>query len=167
MENDIVINNMVKEDWEQVRAIFIEGINTRNATFETEAPTWDEWDRNHISVCRLVVREGKKLIGWAALTPISKRAAHKGVAEVSIYLSSQSTGKGIGSRLLKELVDCSEKNGFWALQTSIFPENKTSISLHKRFGFVEVGVRERIGKLDGQWRDVVLMDRRSKFVGID
>lgn len=158
---------MKKEDWEQVRDIFIEGINTGNATFETKAPTWEEWDKGHFSVSRLVAREGNDVIGWAALSPISSREAHSGVGEVSIYISERSIGKGIGTKLMEELINSSEMNGFWTLQTNIFPENETSIKLHKKFGFNEVGVRKRLGKLNGVWRDVVLLERRSSVVGND
>ncbi|MFC4559551.1 GNAT family N-acetyltransferase [Virgibacillus kekensis] len=166
MTKNIVINKMVKEDWADVRDIFIEGIETRNATFETEAPSWEIWDAGHFEECRLVVREGEKVIGWAALSPISDRSAHRGVAEVSIYLSSLSIGKGLGTELLQKLVECSENKGFWTLQTSIFPENQSSIRLHKKCGFAVVGVRKRLGMLDGEWRDVVILERRSKVVGL-
>ncbi|MUK89389.1 GNAT family N-acetyltransferase [Ornithinibacillus sp. L9] len=167
MESSIVIDKMRDTDWERVRDIYIEGIQTGNATFETVAPKWEEWDQGHLNECRLVVRENGEVIGWGALSPISRRAAYNGVAEVSIYFSMNSVGKGIGSRLLKRIIDDSEENGFWTLQANIFPENAVSIHLHEKHGFEIVGTRKRIGKLNGVWRDVVLMERRSKIVGMD
>ncbi|GGB58844.1 phosphinothricin N-acetyltransferase [Lentibacillus populi] len=168
MENTVVLMDKMQEtDWQQVRDIYIEGIDTGNATFEKEAPTWEEWDKGHISAGRLVVREGRNVIGWAALSPVSSRCAYAGVAEVSIYLSQNSCGKGIGSKLLKALIEESEANGIWTLQSGIFPENTNSIRLHTKFGFKVVGQRERIGKLNGIWRDVSILERRSRVVGIE
>ncbi|WP_156290375.1 GNAT family N-acetyltransferase [Oceanobacillus salinisoli] len=167
MSETIVFDRMKEADWEDVRDIYIEGIQTRNATFDTTAPTREEWNKKYLQECRLVVRDGEKVIGWAALLPISTKDAFYGVAELSIYLSSASAGKGIGTKLLDKLIEASEEYGFWTLQAGIFPENEASIKLHKRFGFREVGVRERLGKLDDIWRDVVLMERRSKVVGAD
>ncbi|SFB06930.1 phosphinothricin acetyltransferase [Lentibacillus halodurans] len=167
MNSQIVIDRMKKTDWNQVRNIFIEGIHTGNATFETGAPTWEEWDREHFSVCRLVARKGEDVVGWAALTPISKREAHAGAAEVSIYISGSSTGNGVGTKLLQVMVNASEDHDFWSLEANIFPENKSSISLHKKCGFTEVGVRHRLGKLNGVWRDVVILERRSAIIGVD
>jgi len=167
MNRNLVIEHMKETDWEQVRAIYEEGIRGGNATFDTEAPNWDSWNAKYLPLCRLVVREGEKILGWAALIPTSSRAAYSGVAELSIYLSSESTGKGIGKRLLQTLITESEANGFWTLQSGIFPENSASIHLHKRNGFREVGVRERIGKLNGVWRDVVILERRSAVIGLD
>ncbi|SET01114.1 phosphinothricin acetyltransferase [Oceanobacillus limi] len=168
MDNStIIIEEMEAEDWDEVRDIYIEGIQTGNATFDTEAPTWDEWHRGHLNDCRLVVRENGTVIGWAALSPISKKTAYQGAAEVSIYLSQKSVGKGLGSLLLREIINESEQKGFWTLQAGIFPENKTSIHLHEKYGFEKVGVRKRIGKLNGVWRDVVLLERRSTNVGVD
>ncbi|RDW21269.1 GNAT family N-acetyltransferase [Oceanobacillus chungangensis] len=163
----MIIDNMKENDWEQVRAIFIEGINTANATFETEAPSWDTWNRKYLQDCRLVVRDGDKVIGWAALLPTSSQKAYHGVAELSIYLGVESKGKGIGTSLLSELIKTSEENGFWTLQSGIFTENSGSIHLHEKAGFREVGVRKRVGKLNGVWRDVMLMERRSQVVGLE
>lgn len=158
---------MLESDWQQVRDIYIEGINTGNATFETKAPSWEEWDTGHHQECRLVVREGNNVIGWAALSPVSKREAYRGVAEVSIYLSLGSAGKGVGTKLLSRIIELSEMEEFWTLQAGIFPENETSIKLHQKLGFEIVGIRKQIGKLNGEWRDVVLLERRSKVVGLD
>lgn len=154
-------------DWKQIKDIYIEGIKTGNATFETSSPSWENWDANHIKACRLVAREGKEIYGWAALTPFSRRKVYSGVAEVSIYIRKNQQGEGIGKALLKKLIKDSEEHGFWTLQASIFPENKSSIILHEKCGFRVVGIREKIGKIkNGQWRDVVLMERRSQKIGI-
>lgn len=167
MNSNLVIEHMKETDWKQIRAIYEEGINGGNATFDTESPDWDSWNAKYLKECRLVVREDEKVLGWAALIPVSSKNAYSGVAELSIYLSSESTGKGIGKRLLQILIAESEANGFWTLQSGIFPENAASINLHKKAGFREVGVRERIGKLNGVWRDVVLLERRSEVVGLE
>nr|WP_277749479.1 GNAT family N-acetyltransferase [Oceanobacillus halophilus] len=167
MIGTIFIDGMKESDWEEVREIYIEGINTGNATFDTTPPTKEEWNKKYVEDCRLVIREAGKVIGWAALLPISTKDAFYGVAELSIYLSSSSVGKGIGKKLLDALIKESEANGFWTLQAGVFPENEASIKLHKSLGFREVGIRESLGKLDGIWRDVLLMERRSKVVGID
>ncbi|WP_404459454.1 GNAT family N-acetyltransferase [Oceanobacillus kapialis] len=164
---NIVMEQMKKADWPEVRSIYVEGIETANATFDTEPPSWEEWDRKYLPACRLVVREGQKVIGWAALLPISSKKAYAGAAELSIYLGKSSVGKGIGTKLMAYMIAESEANGFWTLQSGIFPENKGSIRLHEKAGFVEVGVRKRIGKLHGVWRDVVLLERRSQVVGLD
>jgi L-amino acid N-acyltransferase YncA len=167
MEHSILIDNMVKENWEQVREIYLEGIATGNATFQTEAPLWEDWDRGHVLKCRLVATLGEKVVGWAALSPVSGRQVYSGVAEVSIYVSTSSAGIGVGSKLLNALIIQSEKNGFWTLQASIFPENTASIKIHLQNGFREVGRRERIGKRDGIWRDTILLERRSSIAGIN
>ncbi len=157
---------MKVEDWKNVRAIYLEGIATKNATFEQSAPDWEDWNRNHFEISRFVARENNQIIGWAALSPVSKRSVYSGVVEVSIYISENAKGKGVGKRLLGRLVEASEKDGIWTLQGGIFSENAASIAIHKACGFRIVGVRERVGKMDGVWRDVVLMERRSKIAGI-
>lgn len=166
MNNTLSIDNILDKDAEQVLAIFQEGIDTKNATFETKTPTWEIWSRDHISSCRLVARVGDQVIGWAALSPTSPREAYAGVAEVSIYLRLDSVGRGMGSQLLGAIIEESEKYGFWTLKSGIFPENKSSIALHEKFGFRVLGTQERVGQLDGIWRDVVQMERRSEVVGI-
>ncbi|MFC0023073.1 GNAT family N-acetyltransferase [Neobacillus cucumis] len=158
---------MQREHWDQIREIYLEGIATGNATFQKVAPSWEEWDSSHVKECRLVARLEEKVLGWAALTPVSGRCVYAGVAEVSIYVSQSNYGKGIGSRLLNSLIEQSEQNGFWTLQSGIFPENVASLKLHSKHGFREVGRRERIGKMDGVWRDTVLLERRSNKVGIN
>lgn len=162
----ILIDKMQDKDSKQVLDIFQEGIDTKNATFETGVPAWEAWDRDHVASCRLVARVGDRVIGWAALSPKSKREAYAGVAEVSIYLGIDSVGKGVGSRLLGALIEASETAGFWTLHSGIFPENKASIALHEKYGFRVSGTEERIGKMDGVWRDVVQMERRSAVVGV-
>ena len=157
---------MCAEDWDAVRAIYREGIVTGNATFETDAPAWEAWDKGHLRACRLVARAGGRVMGWAALSPVSGRCVYAGVAEVSVYVSASARGQGIGKALLGALVEESERAGLWTLQAGIFPENMASIVLHRAHGFREVGRRERIGQMNGVWRDVVLMERRSKAVGI-
>ena len=160
------INEMKAEDWEDVKSIYLEGIATKNATFEQSASDWENWNRNHLEICRFVAREKNQIIGWAALSQISRRSVYSGVAEVSIYISNHTKGRGVGKKLLNRLVEASEKAEIWTLQGGIFPENEASIAIHKACGFRIVGVRERVGKMDGVWRDVVLMERRSKKVGI-
>ena len=158
------IDDMQSSDWGAVREIYLEGIATGNATFETNAPEYDDWNTAHLERCRIVAREGERIVAWAALSPVSRRAVYKGVAEVSVYVSTADHGKGIGRALLLRLIDEAEREGIWTLQAGIFPENTASIELHKKCGFREVGRRERIGKLRGVWRDVVLMERRSGLV---
>jgi phosphinothricin acetyltransferase len=163
---DATIESMQARDWEAVRAIYQDGIATGHASFEAEAPGWEEWDSHHRPDCRLVARSAGKVVGWAALSTVSGRCVYGGVAEVSIYVATPARGKGIGTRLLQALVEESEGAGIWTLQAGIFPENVTSIALHHRCGFRTVGRRERLGRMNGIWRDVILMERRSKVVGI-
>ena len=158
---------MDASDWDEVRTIYLEGIATGAATFETSAPDWATWDRSHLPVCRMVIRDNGPIAGWCALSPVSSRQVYAGVAEVSVYVAEIARGKGAGRALLGALIDEAERQGFWTLQAGIFPENLASIALHKALGFREVGRRERVGKLDGVWRDVVLLERRSRAVGID
>jgi L-amino acid N-acyltransferase YncA len=161
-----VIELMHAAHWPQVRAIYLEGIATGNATFETASPDWERWDAGHLPACRLVARELGALVGWAALNPVSGRQVYSGVAEVSVYVAGSARRKGIGLRLLSALVEASEREGIWTLQAGIFPENQASIGLHQSCGFRIVGRRERLGCLNGVWRDVVLMERRSIVAGI-
>ena len=156
---------MTASDWEQVRSIYLEGVSSGNSTFETEAPSWEVWNEGHHEFARLVMRDGDKILGWAALSPVSKRGAYRGVAELTVYVTESARHHGIGRALLQALIDESEQNGIWTLQASIFPENVASTKLHLRCGFREVGRRERIATLNGIWRDTVLFERRSKTVG--
>jgi phosphinothricin acetyltransferase len=154
------------EDWGAVRAIYLEGIATGNATFAQSAPEWHTWDSEHLKMCRLAARSGDGILGWVALSPVSGRCVYAGVAEVSVYVAERARGCGIGIALVEALILESERNGIWTLQAGIFPENEASIRLHKHAGFRVVGVRERVGQMNGQWRDVVLMERRSTLVGV-
>lgn len=156
-----VIDQMRASDWEQVRSIYLEGIRSGHSTFETEAPSWEKWDAGHLQIARLVMRDGETIVGWAALSPVSKREVYRGVAELTVYVSENARGQGIGRALLEALIEESERNGIWTLQASIFPENVASVQLHRGCGFREVGRRERIAKLNGVWRDTLLFERRS------
>ena len=156
------IEQMKAGDWEQVRSIYLEGIAAGNSTFETEAPSWEKWDEGHHHFARLVMRDGEKILGWAALSPVSKRSVYRGVAELTVYVTGSARGQGVGRALLEALINESEKNGIWTLQGSIFPENTASIKLHLACGFREVGRRERIAMLNGVWRDTLLFERRHK-----
>jgi len=191
---------MRTDDWDQVQSIYLQGILTGDATFESQAPSWYKWDAGHLQECRLVARDRtigvpnsglsarrssmdreagqagslsydqslkSAILGWAALSPVSSRCVYAGVAEVSVYVEESSRGKGIGQALLGALIQESERCGIWTLQAGIFPENAASIALHKRNGFREVGRRERFGKMNGVWRDVVLLERRSSIAGSD
>jgi len=161
-----VIDIMTPDDWEAVRAIYLEGIATHNATFEQSAPEWAAWDKKVLRVCRLVARTAGVVTGWAVLAPYSARAVYAGVAESSVYVAAAVRGQGQGRLLLDALVAASEAAGFWTLQAGIFPENAASVRLHERCGFRIVGRRERIGQMHGVWRDVLLMERRSPIVGV-
>ena len=163
---DTAIEALLPGDWEAVRGIYAEGLATGLATFETKAPEWAEWDAAHLPTCRLAARQDGQLVGWAALSPVSRRAAYAGVAEVSIYVASAARGLGVGKALLNALVTASEQAGIWTLQSAIFAENLPSIVLHQNCGFREVGRRERIAARDGAWHDTVIMERRSRLVGI-
>jgi phosphinothricin acetyltransferase len=160
------VRAMSPADWDGVRTVYAEGIATGNATFETAPPEWERWDAGHRADCRLVACDVASIIGFAALSPVSARQVYAGVAEVSVYVGRRARGRGVGARLLEELVRASEQAGIWTLQAGIFPENTASLGLHERFGFRVVGTRERIGRRDGRWRDVVLMERRSAAAGV-
>jgi L-amino acid N-acyltransferase YncA len=162
---DFIVEKMKVEDWGSVRSIYREGIATGNATFEKDVPEWQEWDRRHLGDCRFVARREGQVVGWGALSPVSSRCVYAGVAEVSIYVAALARGQGIGKTLLRALIEESERQGIWALQAGVFPENEASIALHKAWGFREVGYREKIGQMNGHWRDVILLERRSEVVG--
>lgn len=167
MNTEPEISEMKPGDWEAVRTIYAEGIATRRATFEVEAPSWEDWDAAHLSFARLVARKGETVAGWAALSPVSRRQAYAGVAEVSVYVAQDLRGRGLGRQLLEALIARSEQHGIWSLQAVMFPENAGSVALHLHCGFREVGRRERIGQLDGAWRDTMLLERRSQRIGTD
>ena len=174
---DYSISPLLPQHWPAVRAIYAEGIATGNATFETDLPDWTKWDSGHRKDSRLVAvaersnnaesgPESQAVLGWAALSPVSGRCVYGGVAEVSVYVAAAARGRGVGTALLRVLVKESEAQGIWTLQAGIFIENVASIALHKSCGFREVGTRHRLGKLGTVWRDVALLERRSKVVGV-
>ena len=164
----VSVERMLPAHWPEVRAVYLEGVATGDATFETEAPDWERWDASHLRACRLVaLAEDGRVAGWAALSPVSARKVYAGVAEVSVYVGAGFRGRGLGRALLEALVRESESEGIWTLQAGIFPENRASVALHESCGFREVGRRERVGRLGGRWRDTVLLERRSRTVGVD
>jgi L-amino acid N-acyltransferase YncA len=158
------VQTMQPEDWPAVQAIYEAGIATEDATFETVAPSWEAWDAAHLPAHRLVAAEGHRVLAWAALAPVSDRCAYAGVAEDSIYVAADTQGRGVGRLLLGALVASAERGGIWTVQTGIFPENQASVRLHQACGFRVVGVRERLGRLHGRWRDVLLLERRSPAI---
>ena len=164
--SSVVLGPLGPEHWPEVRAIYEEGLAGGHATFETASPDWPEWDAAHLSHSRLVARDGETVLGWAALSPVSPRAVYAGVAEVSVYVLGRARGRGIGRRLLEELIVTSESAGIWTLQASIFPENEASVRLHQACGFRFLGRRERIARHHATWRDTVLYERRSRSVGL-
>lgn len=166
MNTGLAVGPLIPADWPEVRRIYAEGIATGNATMETEPPGWEAWDRAHRPDCRLAARAGGRLLGWAAVSPVSERCAYGGVAEVSVYVADDARGRGVGRALLAELVRVSEEAGIWTLQAGIFPENSASLSIHQKCGFRVVGVRQKLGRLKGSWRDVALLERRSARVGV-
>jgi L-amino acid N-acyltransferase YncA/protein-tyrosine-phosphatase len=158
---------MLATHWPAIKKIYEDGIATGNATFQTNAPSWEDWDAGHLQHCRIVIVENETVIGWAALSPVSKRHVYAGVTEVSIYIAKEHKAKGIGNQLLQELILQSEANGIWTLQASIFPENVASIKLYQGCGFRIIGTKEKIGKMGDVWRDNVFLERRSTFVGVN
>lgn len=162
----VIIEKMKNESWEAVQRIYMEGIDTKNATFQTEAPEWEAWDQAHRKDCRLIAKIDGQVAGWAALSNVSSRCVYAGVAEVSIYIGSAFRGMRVGDQLMKQLIAESERNGIWTLQSGVFPENIASTKLHLKNGFRIQGTRERIAKMDNVWRDVAMLERRSKVVGI-
>lgn len=162
----MTIRTMKPSDWEAVARIYLEGIATGFATFETQTPSYDHWDKAHTNECRLVAEKNDLIAGWAALSPVSSRCVYGGVAEVSVYISAQSRGQGVGKLLMQHLIMESEKAGFWTIQSGIFPENMASIRLHEAVGFRYIGKRERVGKILGVWKDNLLFERRSSTVGV-
>jgi L-amino acid N-acyltransferase YncA len=159
---DLLIRDLRPEDWPEVAAIYHDGMRGGLATFETEVPSWNDWDAAH--AIRVVAELHEQVIGWAALGPVSSRWSYRGVAESSVYVGRDHHGRGVGRALMEELIEKSEGAGIWTIQTSIFPENTASLKLHHAVGFRAVGVRERIGKRDGLWRDTVLLERRSEVI---
>jgi L-amino acid N-acyltransferase YncA len=157
---------LLAEHWPQVRTIYLEGIATGQATFQQEAPPWEDWNRGHLPHSRIVALKDHVVAGWAALSPVSSRLVYRGVAEVSVYIGASYRGMGLGFQLLQELVRQSEQNDIWTLQASIFPENGASVRIHEQCGFRVMGRRERIGQQNRVWRDTLILERRSKIVGL-
>jgi len=158
---------MLATDWEMVADIYKQGIETGNATFQQTVPSRDEWNAAHIINCRMVAEADKEIAGWAALSSVSSRAVYAGVAEVSIYVANKYRGNQIGTTLLESIITESERQGFWTLQSGIFPENKASIAIHKKSGFREIGYREKVAKLKNVWENTILFERRSTVTGVE
>jgi phosphinothricin acetyltransferase len=162
---DITIDAMTPADWPMVQAIYQDGIDSGEATFETEAPSWEAWRAAHHPFARLAAREGDAIVGWAALSPVSRRQCYAGVAEVSVYVAAAARGRGIGRNLLEAIIRESERHGIWTLQGATFATNEASLRLQRSCGFCEIGRRVRIAQLHGQWRDTIITERRSTVVG--
>lgn len=162
----ITIRPFVKSDFPSVKDIYQQGIDSGEATFQEQAKDYDVWNESLLPSCRLVAESNRQIIGWAALSSTSNRCVYSGIAEVSVYVSSNSQGLGVGNSLLKALIKASEEEGIWTLQAGIFPENKASIHIHSKNGFKVLGIREKLGQMNGIWRDIVFMERRSKVVGL-
>lgn len=166
-DDTVLVRHMTAADWPRVREIYAAGIGTGNATFETSTPEWEAWDRSHLAEHRLVATvDGDSVVGWAALSPVSDRCVYAGVAENSVYVDPDHRGNGVGWKLLEALILDAEAAGIWTIQTGIFPENAASLALHQRCGFTIVGRRRRIGRLNGVWRDTLLLERRSDVAGV-
>lgn len=162
----IIFENVQQKHYQQISQIYEEGIKTGNATFQTSASSWEEWDKSHFQHSRIVALLAGEIVGWAALSPVSSRCVYGGVAEVSVYVGEKARGNGVGEALLNELIAQSEQQGIWMLQSGIFPENIGSIRIHEKCGFRIVGFREKIGKMNNIWRDNLLLERRSQVIGI-
>ncbi|WP_158827005.1 GNAT family N-acetyltransferase [Mucilaginibacter lacusdianchii] len=164
----IDIKILQPEHWPDVERIYLEGIATGQATFQTDAPSWEDWNNGHLPTLRFVAATEKgEIAGWVALTPVSGRCVYAGVAEVSVYVGQSFRGQKVGLKLLQHLITESERSGIWTLQAGIFPENEASVNLHTKLGFRIIGYRERLAKQYGVWRDVYLLERRSHVVGVD
>jgi len=161
-----MIRNIYNPDAAAILDIYRQGLDSGEASFETEAPDWKTWQAKYLPACRLVWEQDGQVLGWAALAPVSVRECYRGVAEVSVYVATHCVGQGIGSKLMARLVEESENNGIWSLYSSIFPENKATLKLHLRHGFRQVGIRERIAQQHGRWRDTLILERRSDKTGI-
>jgi phosphinothricin acetyltransferase len=161
------VRQMTDSDWPAVAAIYAEGIDTGDATFEQTVPTWQQFDSSHTPDCRLVAETDGCVLGWAVISRVSHRPVYRGVAELSVYIKASARSQGIGRTLLKAIIKESEQAGYWTLQAGIFPENAASLTLHQHGGFRMVGYQQRLGQMNGRWRDVVLLERRSPIVGLE
>jgi phosphinothricin acetyltransferase len=172
MTSEVNITLMSATDWPAIAAIYQQGIDGGNATFATEVQaSWEEWSHSKLPVCRLVARLADEVVGWAVLSPVSSRPVYRGVTEVSIYVASQAHGRGVGSTLMEALIESSEANGIWTLQSLVFPENEASMKLHEKWNFKLLAIHEKMGLMEigpfaGRWRDVALLERRSRVVGV-
>lgn len=161
------IEKMKKDQWNRIEDIYSRGLNTGKASFMHKPPTWEQWDETHLHCCRLIIKNNENILGWTALSPISSRECYSGVAEVSIYIDENSRKAGLGKKLLNALIQESEREGIWTLQSKILDENTQSLSLHIKCGFRIIGIREKMGRtISGEWKNVYLVERRSKKVGI-
>jgi phosphinothricin acetyltransferase len=160
----ILVEGLRPERWPEVVRIYAEGIATGNATFETDVPSWEQWDGAHLPAHRFVALREGNVVGWVAVGPVSDRCVYGGVVENSVYVAERARGLGVGRLLLERMVASTEAAGIWTIQTGIFPENEASLHVHERVGFEVVGRRKRLGKLHGVWRDVFLLERRSSVV---
>lgn len=157
---------LAAEHADAVLRIYQEGLDTGNASFETDAPSWSSFDAAHLTKHRFVVVDDTgDVVAWSALSPVSSRCVYAGVAESSVYAAACGRGRGAGRQALAAVIESSERDGIWTLQAGIFPENTPSLRLHELMGFRVVGIRERVGRHHGQWRDVILLERRSKVAG--
>ena len=161
---EIVVRPLIKQDWDSVSKIYADGLATGLATFETEIPDWEIWNSKYVDSCRIVATLNEKVVGFAVISLVSRREVYKGVAEVIVYVDKDFKRQNIGEILLRELIKESEKHGFWTLQAAIFSENIASINLHKKCGFRVVGVRKKIGKLNGKWYDNHFLEKRSNKI---
>lgn len=163
----VIIRELKARDWPSVKEIYQKGLDTGMASFETQAPSWEKWDAAHLDIGRILVQGPLEIMGWVALSPVSAREVYRGVAEVSIYIDPKYARKGLGYILFEKLIKESEKAGLWTLQSGIFRQNTASIKLHEKMGFRMIGYREKVAKRDGVWQDNMLMERRSKVVGLE
>lgn len=166
-QNEIQVRSIDVSNFHEVQTIYQHGLDTRNATFETNIPTWEKWDASHLTHSRIGIYYQDKMVGWGSLTKVSDRCVYEGVAEISVYIHKDFWGRGIGTIVMNQLIEESERNGIWSLMSGVFPENESSIQLHLKHNFRIIGTRERIAKLDNQWRNTVLLQRRSDVVGVD
>lgn len=163
----VTIRPLVPTDWPAIHRIYEEGIATGMATLATRAPDWFAWDSEYLTTCRLAAEMDGEVAGWAALAPLGSLCDYSGAAELSVYVAEQARGRRLGRQLLEALISASEDAGFWTLEAQVLEDNEVSIHLHESVGFRRVGVRERIGRVDGEWRNVVLLERRSSTVGVE
>lgn len=162
----MIFENISVENYTHVSTIYEEGLSTGIASFETIVPSWEQWDANHLEFGRIALLIKDQYVGWAALSPTSKRLAYKGVAELSLYIGKDFKGKGFGDILMQEIIEICNLKGIWTIHAGIFRENEASRKLHLKHGFREIGYRERVAQRNGKWHDNFIYERRSKTIGI-